>query len=237
MAEKMIIFTDGACSGNPGPGGWGAILISPLGKVKELGGAEKNTTNNKMELTAAIEALTALTKVKTLSSKEITIYTDSKYVIQGITGWIFGWKKNGWKTSDGKDVSNKELWESLLRVVQENNFKVEWLYIPAHMGFPGNERCDEIAVTFSQGYSADLFQGAKSDYSVSVDQVPSPAAPSEKKSQKIPAVYLSFVDGTLYRDKDWKTCEARVKGRPGAKYKKIERAEEEVETLKKWGLQ
>lgn len=238
MAEKMIIFTDGACSGNPGPGGWGAILVSPLGKIKELGGAEKNTTNNKMELTAAIEALSALTKVKTLSSKEITLYTDSKYVIQGITGWIFGWKKNGWKTADGKDVSNKEYWENLLRVVQENQFKIEWLYVPGHMGFPGNERCDEIAVAFSQGYSADLFQGAKSDYSVNVDQVPAAIDPAssktEKKSPKIPAVYLSFVDGKLYRDKDWKSCEARVKGRPGAKYKKIERAEEEEEILKKW---
>ena len=157
--EKVVIFTDGACSGNPGPGGWATILISPLGKVRELGGAEAHTTNNKMELTAALEALLSLSKVKKLSTREIQLYTDSKYVIQGITQWVHGWKKNGWKTADGKDVSNRELWEALHAVVLENQFKVDWLYVPGHKGYPGNERCDEIAVAFSKGDSLQLYQG------------------------------------------------------------------------------
>ena len=130
--EKVIIFTDGACSGNPGPGGWAAIMISPLGKVRELGAGEAHTTNNKMELTAALEALLSLSRVKQLSTKEIELYTDSKYLIQGITSWVHGWKKNGWKTSDGKDVSNRELWEALYDVTRTSGFRVDWFYIPAH---------------------------------------------------------------------------------------------------------
>lgn len=238
MAEKVIIFTDGACSGNPGPGGWGSILISPLGKVMELGGSESKTTNNRMELVATLEALLALSRVKTLSTKEISLYTDSKYIINGITGWIFGWKRNGWKTADGKDVSNRDLWEKILTVVNENNFKVDWLYVPGHMGFPGNERCDEIAVAFSQGDVPSLYQGSKKDYSVDVDHLPSSSASTEsaKPKKKGPPVYLSYVNGELNRDKDWKSCEARVKGIPSAKFKKVESPEEEAEMLKKWGV-
>lgn len=235
--NKVIIFTDGACSGNPGPGGWGSILVSPLGKVKELGGGEEKTTNNRMELSAALEALLALSRVKTLSTKEISLYTDSTYVIKGITGWVFGWKKNGWKTAEGKDVSNRELWEKILKVIEENDFHVDWLYVPGHMGFPGNERCDEIAVAYSKGYDVQLFQGAKKDYSIDVDHLPASASPdSSKHKKKGPPIYLSYIDGKLNRDKDWKTCEARVKGLKGAKFKKIESPEEEAETLKKWGL-
>ncbi len=154
MTDKVIIFTDGACSGNPGPGGWAAILVSPLGKVREIGGSEAHTTNNKMELTATLEALRMLSAVKKLSTKEIQLYTDSKYVIQGITQWVHGWKRNGWKTAEGKDVSNRELWIALDEMVR--GFQVEWLYVPGHSGFPGNERCDEIAVAYSKGYGIEL---------------------------------------------------------------------------------
>jgi len=238
--DKVIIFTDGACSGNPGPGGWGAILASPLGKVKEIGGSEPHTTNNKMELVATLEALRLLSNVKKLSTKEIRLYTDSKYVIQGITQWIHGWKRNGWKNSTGNDVSNRELWESLHEEVLRNNFKVEWLYVPGHMGFAGNERCDEIAVAFSKGWSVDLYQGELSSYMVDMDHLPASSSLDSKQrpkaAKKGPAVYLSFVEGKLCRDKDWKSCEARVKGKAGAKFKKVETEEEEATVLKSWGV-
>ncbi len=232
---KVVIFTDGACSGNPGPGGWGAVLISPLGKGRELGGGESKTTNNRMELTAAVEAFLALTRVKQLSTKEVRLYTDSTYVIQGITAWVHGWKKRGWKTQDGKDVSNREIWEKLEAVIADNGFTVEWLYVPGHAGYDGNERCDEIAVAFAQGQGITLYQGEKAKYTYDVDRVPKPSPLPDPARKKRKAVYLSLVHGKLYRDEDWKTCEARVKGAPGARFKKVESAEEEERILREWG--
>lgn len=234
--KPVIIFTDGACSGNPGPGGWGSILVSPLGKVWELGGGEAQTTNNRMEMTAVVEALRALAAVKTLSTKEIRIFTDSKYVINGITQWIHGWRRNGWKNAAGEDVSNKEIWEALDRVIQSAQFKVDWNYVPGHMGYAGNERCDEIAVAFAKGYSIDLYNGPRTEYRVDIDHLPPPAAlSSAPKEKKGPVVYLSMIGGEVFRDKDWKSCEARVKGRNGAKFKKVQSSEEEEQTLKSWG--
>lgn len=232
--EKVVIFTDGACSGNPGPGGWAAVLVSPLGKVLELGGAAAHTTNNKMELMATVEALSALTRMKKLTTREISLYTDSKYVIQGITQWIYGWKKNGWKNSTGQDVSNREIWEPLHELAEQ--FEIDWLYVPGHSGYPGNERCDEIAVAFAKGYAIDLFAGKKEDYPRDLSRLPSPRALDEPKPKKGPAVYLSFLEGKLERHRDWKSCEARVKGRTGARFKKVESAEEEAATLRAWGV-
>jgi ribonuclease HI len=234
--NKVVVFTDGACSGNPGPGGWAAILISPLGKVRELGGREERTTNNRMELRAALEALLALANVKQLSTKEIRIYTDSTYMIRGIQSWVHGWKRNGWKTQAGTDVSNRELWEALLEAIQKHEFEIEWLYVPGHKGYPGNERCDQIAVAYSQGSEPKLFQCARADYPVNVDRVPPPSPLPDPNRKKGPAVYLSLVDGKVHRDKDWKSCEARVKGRQGVKFKKVESPEEEEEILRSWGL-
>jgi ribonuclease HI len=191
-----------------------------------------------MELTAAVEALRALAKVKTLSTRKIQLYTDSKYVIQGITGWIHGWKKRGWKNQEGKDVSNREIWEKLDEVNRQ--FQVEWLYVPGHQGFPGNERCDEIAVAFARGYHAHLYNGPKSAYGFDIDRVPRPVPIEGGASAKPKAagkpVYLSFVDGKLHRDPDWKSCEARVKGRQGVKFKKVQSPEEEAEVLRSWGV-
>ncbi len=237
MGKKVTLFTDGACSGNPGPGGWGAILLSPLGKVRELGGADKHTTNNRMELTAALEGLLALSRVKSLSTKEIRVYTDSTYLIQGITKWIHGWKKRNWKNQEGKEVSNKEIWQALEEVIARNGFQVEWLYVPGHKGFPGNERCDVIAVTFAKGLPAQLYDGPVSEYFVDLSKVPPPSPLPDPGRKKGAPVYLSLVDGKVHRDKDWKTCEARVKGRQGVKFKKIESPEEEAEVLAAWGLQ
>ena len=135
--KRVEIFTDGACSGNPGPGGWGALLRYN-GKVKELSGGEAQTTNNRMELMAAISALTALKE-----AVEADLYTDSVYVRDGIRSWIENWKKNGWKTSDKKPVKNAELWQALDEARRRH--KVSWHWIKGHAGHPENERADELA--------------------------------------------------------------------------------------------
>ena len=139
MSEKphVIVFTDGACSGNPGPGGWGAIL--KFGDVeKELKGGERDTTNNRMELTAVIEALASLKR-----TCDVTVHTDSEYVRKGITEWIHGWKTRGWKTADKKPVKNADLWQRLDGL--RNLHHVDWRWVKGHAGDPGNERADALA--------------------------------------------------------------------------------------------
>ena len=145
MSERQIVvFTDGASKGNPGPGGWGVIIVWPDGRVTELGGGSAQTTNNKMELTGAIEALSRLRG----TSGPVSIYTDSTYVIQGIRGWVHGWKRRGWKTAAGRDVLNRELWERLDDLATSRGPRaIAWHYVRGHVGIPGNERVDEIAAT------------------------------------------------------------------------------------------
>jgi ribonuclease HI len=133
----IVIYTDGACSGNPGPGGWGAILMSGVHR-KELSGGEAQTTNNRMELMAAIQALEALKR-----PSRVELHTDSAYVKNGITGWIHGWRKNGWKTADKKPVKNAELWQQLDTARQRHD--ITWFWVKGHDGHPENERADELA--------------------------------------------------------------------------------------------
>ena len=133
----VVIYTDGACKGNPGPGGWGAWLSSGSYQ-KELFGGEPQTTNQRMELTAAIQALTALTRPCT-----VVLYTDSKYVLQGITSWIHGWKRNGWQSSAKQPVKNADLWRSLDEV--SSRHRIEWRWVKGHSGDHGNERADALA--------------------------------------------------------------------------------------------
>ena len=139
MSEKrrVAIWSDGACSGNPGPGGWGAVLIAD-GHEKELKGGEAHTTNNRMELTAAIEALSALK-----ASSTVDFHTDSQYVRGGVNGWIAGWKRNGWKTSDRKPVKNIDLWQKLDSLREKH--EVKWHWVKGHAGTDGNERADALA--------------------------------------------------------------------------------------------
>ncbi|MEJ2020490.1 MAG: ribonuclease HI [Maritimibacter sp.] len=138
----LVAHTDGACSGNPGPGGWGVLLEAKRGeevvKTRELCGGEAETTNNRMELMAAIMALETLER-----ASPITIVTDSAYVKNGVTGWIFGWKRNGWKTSNKKPVKNVDLWQRL--DAAQTRHKVEWKWIKGHAGHEENERADELA--------------------------------------------------------------------------------------------
>lgn len=135
--SQLVIYTDGACRGNPGPGGWGALLVYN-GSEKELFGGEPQTTNNRMELKAAIEALKALTRPCSL-----TLYTDSKYVQNGIQQWIKGWKAKGWKTAAKKPVKNVDLWKELDEQVGKHD--ISWQWVKGHAGIEGNERADQLA--------------------------------------------------------------------------------------------
>ncbi len=138
--NKITIYTDGACKGNPGPGGWGAILRSQGHLEKELFGGEMLTTNNRMEMTAVIEALSALKR-----PCDIDLYIDSKYVLQGITEWLPGWKARGWKTAAKQPVKNVDLWQKLDALVSTAGHTIEWVWVKGHAGDPGNERADALA--------------------------------------------------------------------------------------------
>lgn len=143
--KQIEIYTDGACSGNPGPGGWGAVLVYN-GKEKELSGSEKNTTNNRMELTAVIMALNALNQ-----PCEVKLTTDSKYVCDAINkGWVYSWRKNGWRKSDKKPALNVDLWEELLSLLEKH--EVEFIWVKGHNGHKYNEICDALAVKEYQKY-------------------------------------------------------------------------------------
>ena len=139
MSELPLveIATDGACKGNPGPGGWGAIIRSGA-REKELSGGEALTTNNRMEMTAAIEALNALTK-----PCRVTLFTDSRYVMDGLTKWVRGWQRNGWKTADRKPVKNADLWQALIAAAEPH--RIDWQWVKGHAGHPDNERADRLA--------------------------------------------------------------------------------------------
>ncbi|MGB3921663.1 MAG: ribonuclease HI [Minisyncoccia bacterium] len=153
------IYTDGASRGNPGPGGWGVIILAK-NEVRELGGKEAHTTNNRMELTAAIRAL------EVVLESEITIYTDSEYVMKGMKEWIKKWQEKGWKTANKKPVLNQDLWQKLLDVSGDRN--IEWKYVAGHSGVPLNDRADEIATSFADtitgGTEPPLYHGSKDSY-------------------------------------------------------------------------
>jgi len=160
MADVTEIYTDGACSGNPGPGGWGTLIEFADGQTHELGGRDQATTNNRMEMQAAIAALEFLSE-SDINSKSVILHTDSEYLKNGITKWINGWKRKGWKTSAGKPVLNKDLWQKLDELTQalsKHDLTIDWRYVRGHAGNPGNERCDEIARAFSHRNMINLKQ-------------------------------------------------------------------------------
>lgn len=237
LPAGTIIYTDGACSGNPGPGGWGAIVLVDGIQVQELGGGERATTNNRMEMSGVLNALEYIDEWK----GNVTIYTDSTYVIRGITQWVWGWKRNNWRTAEGKEVSNQDLWQRLFEVVQNRKGlgEISWNYVRGHRGTPGNERCDEIAVAFSRGGRASLYHGPVTEYAIDILTLPEtePLSAMKPKAEKTQAhSYLSVIGGIVYRHKDWSSCERRVKGKSGAKFKKSTSAENEKEILKSWGI-
>lgn len=138
--NQVVIYTDGACKGNPGPGGWGVLLRSDDGSEKELCGGESSTTNNRMEMMAVIQALTALKR-----PCAVTLHLDSQYVLKGITEWLPGWKARGWRTAAKQPVKNVDLWQQLDALVSQGDHKIDWRWVRGHNGDPGNERADGLA--------------------------------------------------------------------------------------------
>lgn len=237
MSQEIIVFTDGACSGNPGPGGWGAIICYNEDRVIELGGGKASTTNNHMELFSILAVLQEIGETK----NTISIYTDSTYVIHGATKWIWGWAKKNWVNSENNVVSNKDLWEKLHQNLTRKNFQLKWNYVRGHTGVVGNERCDQIAVAFSKGETPYLYRTDYNHYSYKIFPLPKPEPVPEmkfgnnvKKDEKV--YYISLINGVVSRYQTWSECESAVKGRPGVRFKKVKNQEEETQVLKSWGV-
>jgi ribonuclease HI len=237
----IVVFCDGAAKGNPGPGGWGVIVVTPDGQVTELGGRVAHTTNNRMELTGAINALAECRAV----AGPVAIYTDSTYVIKGIREWIWAWRKRGWRTATGGEVLNRELWEQLGALVDaRGRSTITWHYVRGHVGTPGNERVDAIADGLAQQRDVPLYRGPLNGYPVAILDLPDDttvparsAAQGSSSGKGQPAhSYLSVVDGTATRHATWADCERRVKGRSGARFKKAMSAADEVAILRSWNI-
>lgn len=242
MSEQpIVVFTDGAAKGNPGPGGWGVVIATPDGHVTELGGGAPHTTNNRMELSGAIAALQHVAD----RPGPVVVYTDSTYLIQGITQWIWGWRRREWKTAEGSDVLNRDLWEGLSSLTDARaRGELDWRWVRGHVGTAGNERCDEIAVAFALPRPIDLYEGPLDSYPRPVLQLPentslpkrSPTSGSGAKSKAPAYSYLSVVDDVPMRHGTWAECEGRVKGRAGARFKKAASAADESAILRGWGI-
>jgi len=227
---KIIIFTDGASKGNPGPGGWGSIVATER-DVKELGGREEHTTNNRMELRAAYEALT---HARNFSDAMIDVYTDSSYVINGATLWGDGWKKKGWVTKEKKPVLNRDMWEPFLTLVESFGNRISWHNVGGHIGVVGNERADAIASGFALGQRPSLYSGSRllyridlSDLSFDTEKKEARSASRSRSKQKAYS-YVSEVGGVVKVHKTWEACESRVRGKK-ARFKKALSAAEEKE--------
>lgn len=245
-SNEIVIFTDGASRGNPGPGGFGAVIILPEQNeaihdtrytIQELGGREERTTNNRMELQAAISALSSIPH----SQFPIRVYTDSAYLLNGITRWIHSWQKSGWKTKAKQDVENKDLWEALAEAVRGE--QIEWKQVEGHTGVAGNHRADEIATAYADGKSPPLYADVLENYSIKNIRDVSWGLTSHRergrtsKRQRTRATahsYVSMVDGKIETHKTWAECEKRVKGKHGAKHKKVFSAEEEHKLIDEW---
>lgn len=234
--DGITCFTDGASSGNPGPGGYGAVVVNPVrGEVSELGGGKPKTTNNEMELSAVVAALSQMT----MNELPITIVTDSSYVMKGATEWYKGWQARDWKTVAGDPVANRELWETLVFLLEQRKSKVSWKLVKGHADTAGNNRADTIATANATGKSIELYRGRLDAYPVSgIETIPeTPTASSKTSSSKSgPAYsYLSLLDNVLMRHKTWAECEARVRGQ-AAKFRKAMSAADEKEIVTGWGL-
>jgi ribonuclease HI len=226
--ENILIFTDGSSRGNPGPGGWGAIVVANQ-RVVELGGGEDHTTNNRMEMQGVISAISFLVDYELLTMNfKCVVHTDSAYVVNGITKWVVGWKARGWLTLQKEQVLNRDLWEKMSYLLEDmpGDEKIQWKLLKGHVGVPGNERCDEIATAFAAGKEIKLYDGPLAGYpidikSISHDAEKSSARSASKKHSSAKAYsYISKVGGKIKVHKTWVECEKRVKGTSGAKYKK-----------------
>ena len=236
--KTLTIYTDGASRGNPGPGGWGAIILVD-GYAMEIAGAAKKATNNQMELEAVISVLSD--SGAKAHKGPIVVHSDSAYVINGLTSWMYGWEKKGWVTMAKTPVENKAMWQKALVLAKEYGDRLTFTKVSGHAGDLYNERCDELAVAAALGKKETHFQGSQKDYDVFLKEIGTTAkkaAPKKKKSTTTgPAyAYVSIVGGKVYSDKTWAACEARVKGKKGAKYKKVFSKAEETSLVQDYTL-
>lgn len=235
---KCVIYTDGASSGNPGPGGWGGvILLSDY--VEEIGGRENYTTNNRMEMSALVFSLKRFLEILEAKDEiynkninlidndfELKIITDSAYLLNGATKWMEKWKINNWQIktfgnpSKKTEIKNQDLWQkidSYLNDLQEHGITIKWEKVRGHSGEIYNERCDEIATSLIKNFKFELFKGSRTDY--------------ERKFSKSTKsnYYVSFINGEFEIFDEWKDCEKKIKGVSGAKWKKVKNSSEEEE--------
>jgi len=254
--NEIIIFTDGSSRGNPGRGGYGVVAIYPNAfgemQVDELGGREDLTTNNRMELRAVMEGIkNFISYYENLSEYSFSFYVDSSYVVNGVSKWLAGWKKNGWITGAKEEVKNRDLWEELSELLAQGDghgkLSVKWNLIEGHAGVSGNERCDVIATSYADNKPDSLYTGTLAAYQASPDvadilnleaksQAKKDLLKSRKKSKsgsssKPAFSYVSLVNGTIEKHKTWKECEDRVKGKK-ARFKKSFSREDEDSIVK-----
>ncbi len=234
MQSNITIFTDGASSGNPGPGGWGAI-VSYDNQITELGGGEEKTTNNRMELQAVLEALTFVVE-QHHNNNPVTLYTDSSYVANGINSWIKGWQKRNWTNQTGQVIANVDIWKNMAQVLPDVSLKI--VNVSGHSGIKGNEQADKIATGFVRNPNFRLYHGAESEYGVDLKNLSMDKVVKKEKDRKSAKAYsyLSLVGGELKVHYTWNECKARVEGTKGAKYKKAISKEDEETIKKSWGL-
>lgn len=239
----IIIYTDGSSLGNPGRGGYGAVIVfQGKNKVIELGEFSPMTTNNKMELTAIIRSLQLLGKEKVSSDATVVIHTDSSYAINGITKWIHGWKNKDWVTSTKTPVLNSDLWQELDQV-RSLFTNITYDHVRGHVGIFGNERCDVIATSFANGTPVALCNGTLDQYDERILITSPSVSPSKKSGSSVsqkkssskekPYSYVSFVNGTVATHTSWDDCKKRVHGKP-AKYQKVFSKEEEILLINTW---
>lgn len=233
--KKGLVYTDGSSSGNPGPGGWGSVILLEENRIIEFGGYEEHTTNNRMELKAVLETLKFFSK-KEEKIDEMIISTDSTYVLGGATGWVYGWAKNGWKTRDGEDVLNQDLWQELMGLtlkLSSQNVKISYDKVKGHSGDLLNERANEIAQTYSKGTPPILFRGQMEQFEELFGYLKTLPTSKQKNSGKAYS-YVAKVNGEIKTFSVWDECQKFVEGQSGAKYKKVFSADEEKELINLW---
>jgi ribonuclease HI len=238
IENQLVIYTDGASRGNPGLGGWGAVILVD-GYAMEISGFSKMATNNQMELQAVIEVLSDSGSLA--HTGPVVVYSDSAYVVNGMNSWVWGWEKKDWMTSTKTPVINKDMWVKILALLKTYGDRLSIQKVKGHDGDLYNERCDELAVAAALGKKETYFQGTQKDYDIFLKEIGTTIKKvSPKKAKSKPAgpaySYVSLVGDKVYTDKTWIDCEKRVKGTKGAKYQKVFSKGEETSLVQDYTL-
>lgn len=239
--HPIQIFTDGATRGNPGPGGYGVVVLDRVhDKLFEYGQHKALTTNNEMELAAVLRALLV---AKENDYRSFTLFTDSKYVHTGVTAWRFGWAKRGWTNKEGEPIKNRELWQEVHKVLSTTGFvDIQWVRVSGHMGVPGNEAADSVATMFADKKKIDLAAGpvdpsrwAELSQVPNLEEIEAIRARKRAHTSGEGCWYISLIDGVVEDHQTWDECKKRTTG-VYSKYKKVCSEEEKVEVLAGWGV-